>query len=898
MKRVTISQRLTSSVLLALLLFMIMTLTVTLFTTQKKIANKIELDANRMINSLTTVLQNPMWQLDETTASYIGQSFLESELISHIAITDRRGNDYYSAGDTSNIYLTKTGEIAQDSLTLGTVTISVNREQFLNQSSQLLYTVGWTVFGIIIAVSAITGALLRYLLQKPLRQLSKLTEDISKGEHSAVAEATSVYTEFHPLLVTFQKMSTTIDEQMNDLRFAEQKYRRLVDNLTSGFLFRYGADGKFSYVSASVLTVLGHTAEDFTRRSFSYYLSENDQNRIHSITTAKTLSGKFSNAYEVEITHRDSSLRWLEISEIPVLDEKSGETVVEGIAYDITLRKEMELRKSSLNKELESRVAERTNELELLNSDLIQAKDEAIRANNSKSTFLANMSHELRTPLNAILGMAQLMESDTKFPHSFIEDIQLINKSGSYLLTLINDVLEISKIESGSMENNRESSDIRSCIEHSVELLRPRAHEKGLEYGVTIDPNIPQRIDIDRRKVQQILLNLLSNSVKFTELGSVLCNVALKSGNVLEIKITDTGLGIAEEEQVNLFNPFVQTASGIKSNQGTGLGLYITKQFTELLGGDITVESRVNRGTTFTARVVFQSCLSDIPVEEETSFHYQVQSGATVPSILVVDDDFSNRMILARTLENSGCEVHLACDGSEAVQKFKMITPDLIWMDIQMPVMDGFEATSKIRELENSVSCANPITIVALTASAFKSDKDKILAYGCDDFVRKPFKRDEVFHVMEERLGITFERNEISVTSAQNTVDDEIINSNENVRIFVLDDNSVNLKIISGMLLRYGFKAELFTQVPDFEDRLKECVPDIVFLDLQLIDDTGFHVLERMKKSIQHTNVPVAILSASDSEADKREAFSLGAEEYLMKPYLMEEITAFVRRFV
>ncbi len=897
MKNVTISDRLTSSLLLALLLFMLATLAVGRFITQNKTATHIDVEADRMVSSLTTVLQNPMWQLDETTASYIGQSFLENELISHIAITDRRGNNYYFEGDESNVYLTKSAEIVYNSRVLGTVIIKVDRAEYHDHNNELLVTVGTTLFWIIVAIAGITGTLLRYLLQKPLRQLSKLSEDISRGEYSSVAEATSIYKEFHPLLLTFKKMSTRIDEQMNDLRSAESKYRRLVDNLTNGFLFRYGSDGQFSYVSASVSSVLGHTIKEFKLRNFAYYLTDNQHNHIHANNTKDTLSGKHSGAYEVEIEHCDGSYRWLEISEIPVVDEKSGDTVVEGIAYDITLRKEMELRKSSLNKELEIRVAERTNELELLNTDLIQVKDEAIRANNSKSTFLANMSHELRTPLNAILGMAQLIETDENLPENFIEDIQLINKSGSYLLTLINDVLEISKIEAGSVENNSENSDIRACIEHSVELLRPRAIEKGLIYTLTIDESIPKRIQIDRRKVQQIIINLLGNSIKFTNSGSIQCDVTLASNQMLKIKITDTGAGISSEEQTTLFTPFVQTASGISSKQGTGLGLYITKQFAELLGGDIRVKSDLNKGSTFTVTILFDTILGEIESNEDISYRYKLQNSSQVPNVLIADDDFSNRMILARTLEISGCKVHIACDGVEAVDKYKLLKPDLIWMDMQMPEKDGFEATSEIRLMEKTSKIDDPVTIVALTASAFKSDKDKILNFGCDDFVRKPFKRDEIFKVMENYLDISFVREKLSYNTeiySKKTKKED----NKNVRIYVLDDNPVNLKVISGMLMRSGFQPELFTQVADYEKRLEEHVPNIAFLDLQLYNDTGFNVLERMKKSTKFCNIPVAILSASDSESDKRKAITLGAQEYLMKPYLMNEIIKFVEEHI
>jgi len=894
MKTGTISQRLTSSLLAVLILFLVVSLSVSYIITKHKTAKHIENQTDEMISSLTTVLQNPMWQLDATTASYIGQSFLENEMISHIEIADRRGNKYFSQGDTLNTYLTKTGNVIQNSMTLGTVTIQVNREQFRHQSANVLLIVGLTIAGIVFAIAAITGTLLRYLLRQPLQQLSKVTEDISLGKHSAVAEVKTIYKEFHPFLLTVQQMSTIIDEQMNELRTAELKYHRLVDNLTSGFLFRYGTDGQFSYVSASVQSVLGHSVSVFKLRNFSYYLTDNPLNDIHISNTEATQSGERTEAYEVEIAHSDGSNRWLEINEIPVTDEKTGSTVVEGIAYDITLRKEMELRKTTLNKELENRVAERTKELELLNKNLIEVKDEAIRANNAKSTFLANMSHELRTPLNAILGMSQLMETDKDLPKNFLSDIQLINRSGSYLLTLINEVLEISKIESGSIENNRESSDIRAAIEHPIELLRPRARDKGLVLTSTIDDSIPARICIDRRKVQQIILNLVGNSIKFTESGSVQCDIRLDKPHILELTISDTGPGISEDEQRQLFTPFVQTTTGVQSNQGTGLGLYITKQFAQLMGGDIVVNSILNKGSSFIVTLEFDDVADESMPDEQKSLIYHLPENSKPPVVLIVDDDFSNRVILSRTLEHAGCIVHLAKDGDEALLQYTDITPDLIWMDIQMPGKDGFEVTTAIRKMEIESEVIKNTSIIALTASAFKSDKEKILSSGCDGFIRKPFNRDEVFRTMESALNISFERFELTFDSTSKVSNTKHSQDTENARIYVLDDNPVNLKIISKMLLRSGYQPEIFTRVIEFENRLIEHVPNLVFLDLQLNNESGLNVLERMKNSSHTAAVPVAIISASDADTDKRQALSIGATSYLMKPYLMNEIISFV----
>ena len=406
---------------------------------------------------------------------------------------------------------------------------------------------------------------------------------------------------------------------------------------------------------------------------------------------------------------------------------------------------------------------------------LLVAKEAAEAANRAKSTFLANMSHELRTPLNAILGFSQLMERDTTLPSRHRDSLAIINRSGEHLLNLINDVLEMSKIEAGRLVLNPEPVNLHRLLQTLQEMFQVRTQAKRLSLRFELAPDLPQCVLTDEGKLRQVLINLLSNAVKFTETGGITLRARAQQGNqgkfpmpyTLLFEVEDTGKGIASEEMGNLFQPFVQTTSGIEAREGTGLGLTISRQFIRLMGGDIYLSSTVGKGSTF--RFDIQVTLADAKAVAPTLTHGRVlQLAPDQPAyrILVVDDRPEGRDLIAQLLDTVGFETRTATNGQEAIQQWQQWHPHLIWMDMRMPVMDGYEATRQIREQEaqgrgNSAHSVNPplhqpTVIIALTASAFEEQRASILAAGCDDFVRKPFREQVIFEKMAEYLGVQY----------------------------------------------------------------------------------------------------------------------------------------------
>ena len=400
------------------------------------------------------------------------------------------------------------------------------------------------------------------------------------------------------------------------------------------------------------------------------------------------------------------------------------------------------------------------------------AREVAETANQTKSTFLANMSHELRTPLNAVLGFSELMARDPAVSKKQIETLETINRSGKHLLGLINDVLDMSKIEAGHIKLHPEPVNLPLLLNNINDLFSQRAETKSIQFSVELSPDLPEHVLLDMGKLQQVLINLLGNAMNFTRAGMVILRVGRAEADMgqcsLSFEVEDTGTGIPADEIENIFEPFTQTSHSGSEQKGAGLGLAICHQFIQLMSGEINVESTLGKGTVFHFEIpteLADASQTNQPVRKNQRQVVGLATDEPEWRILIVEDAADNRLLLFRLLESIGFSLRVATNGMEAIQQFQDWQPHLIWMDMRMPVMDGYEATRHIRQLPGG----KEIKILGLTASAFKDQEKQCLAVGCDAVLHKPFNMTEIFNAMAEQLGLQYSYEEVSNSLDQKT---------------------------------------------------------------------------------------------------------------------------------
>jgi two-component system, sensor histidine kinase and response regulator len=404
----------------------------------------------------------------------------------------------------------------------------------------------------------------------------------------------------------------------------------------------------------------------------------------------------------------------------------------------------------------ETKLLETNTYLESATARANEMAAKAEMANKSKSAFLANMSHEIRTPLNAIIGFSQLMSRDKHLTESQKEYNISIIRAGEHLLALINDILELSKIEAGRVVLNPTNVDLHSLFEDIRMIFKDRAQSKRLQFICEMDDSLPQYVVVDESKLRQIFVNLIGNAIKFTEEGGIAIRTRTSAINeeisILTVEIQDSGPGIPQEEINKLFKHFEQTSSGINKGSGTGLGLALSRELAVLMGGGISVSSEVGKGSVFTFQVEIRKGNAENIVKNITQRVIGIVNGKESHRILVVDDKDENLRVAVNLLKLVGFETREAVNGKDAIEKFEEWNPDLILMDMRMPVMDGYEATKLIKETEQG----KHTPIVALTASAFEDERKKMESLGMHGYIRKPFRESDLFSTLGKILNIEY----------------------------------------------------------------------------------------------------------------------------------------------
>ncbi|MGI0492694.1 PAS domain S-box protein [Alkalinema pantanalense CENA528] len=592
-----------------------------------------------------------------------------------------------------------------------------------------------------------------------------------------------------------QELEQRVQQRTEELQQQTQLLQTILNSMGDGVVVA-NCTGEIILHNPAVEQITGlpglHSQAQDWQSLWGIYLPNGSPCPVSHIPLVQAIQGYATDQVEVVLRNamRPEGVH-VEVTARPLTDATGSGIGGVAVFRDVTVRKQMEevLRQSNL--ELERRVEDRTAELR-------QAMESAEAANRTKSAFLANMSHELRTPLNAILGFSQLLAHDPNLNSTHQEQLSIINSSGEHLLGLINDILEMSKIEAGRSTFHPNPFDLRAFLEGLIQMFQLKAEQKGLKLSWERTEVLPQYIQTDENKLRQVLINLLSNAIKFTDRGSVKLRVSchdvtapnwaipttfnginLDQAAYVICEVEDTGMGIAPEEIHLLFEPFIQSSTQPRLQEGTGLGLPISREFVRLMGGELTVSSQVGQGSCFRFHIPIERVTSDlIPCTHFPQRPIGLAPGQPTYRILVVEDHLANRKLMLLLLQSLGFHVREATNGQEAVELWETWQPHLIWMDMRMPIMNGYEATQQIRQREQShrnllttaiedpqqttattTSPARPSTptkIIALTAGAFAEERTKTLAMGCDDFVTKPLQDRIILDKLVEHLGVRY----------------------------------------------------------------------------------------------------------------------------------------------
>jgi PAS domain S-box-containing protein len=667
------------------------------------------------------------------------------------------------------------------------------------------------------------------------------------------------------LLDTFETLGKQIGQFVKRARADEMLDRFFT--LSIDLLCISGFDGVFRRLNPAWERILGWTLEDLTSHPFLDFIHPDDQgatlDEMEKLTAGKHNTIAFENRYRT----KDGDYRWLMWTAVPF----SGDQLIYATARDVTERRLMEQQLR----------------------DLRQAAEAASAA---KSEFLARMSHEIRTPMNAIIGMADLLWDSQLSPEQR-EYVRIFRRAGNNLLDLINDILDLSKIEAGGMEIANTEFDLSDVIERSLEITAVHAHEKGLELVSQVAPDVPLDVIGDPLRLRQVLLNLLGNAVKFTGHGEVVLRVERAgesaAANRLVFVVSDTGIGIPREKQALIFENFAQAdTTTTRTHGGTGLGLAISKKLVGLMGGNLTVESEPGHGSTF------QFAL-DCPAASKQ----QRDTSATVVDLkglktLVVDDNATNRMILRQTLLAWGAEVHEAHDGHEAILQIEgaeqVLTPfGLVLLDCRMPGMDGFGVAEHIRSHSSAIGAV----LLMLTSDGRAGDAARARELGIPTYLMKPVRRSDLLQAiaaaLEHRVAPeSVEEKVVHATAAPGDVA---------LRILLAEDSEDNVLLIRSYLKDSGYHLEIAHNGEDAIRKFAESHFDLVLMDMQMPVLDGYQATERIVALARERSLipaPILALTANALQDEQERSIRAGCTAHLSKPIRQQTLLAAIRKHI
>jgi len=653
------------------------------------------------------------------------------------------------------------------------------------------------------------------------------------------------------------------------LRSSEEMFRQLAENIREVFWIMPPEENEIPYVSPAYEQVWGRSRESLYKNPFSWVESihPDDRERARLLLTRQVQGEPVLREYRIRTP--EGLEKWIRDRAFSVRDHSGKVIRVVGIAEEITEQKRYE-------------------------EELIHAREAAEVANQAKSDFLANMSHEIRTPMNGIIGMTELT-LDTDLDSMQREYINAVKYSAHALVTVIDDILDFSKIEAGKLDLDPVEFSLRECIGHAMKTLSVRAHEKGLELACSVPPELVDVIVGDSVRLQQVVLNLLGNAIKFTERGEVILSVQLEASEVdnitLRFAITDTGIGIPAEKQKIIFEPFTQAdTSTTRKYGGTGLGLAITVRLIEMMGGRIWVESEVGEGSTFHFTAHFGKAAARISAG--------VKAAPAILQnlpVLVVDDNATNRRILQNSLEYWGMRPAVAGSAAEALVLIDEATLRgtpfaLLIVDCHMPKMDGFMLVEVIRESPEW----GGLIAVMLTSGAQRGDAQRCKQLGIAAYLVKPVLQSELLEALVAALGLRIDL----AKPAQPVPNDSIGSERRPLRILLAEDNMINQRLAVRMLEKQGHTVVVVGDGRMVLAALERGCYDVVLMDVQMPLMDGVEATSAIRDGERATgkHIPIIAMTAHAMSGDRQRFLASGMDGYVSKPVSSQELFAAIEK--